>query len=261
MKRGFFMEITPYYQKSIECLHCKKQFKTTKVRSKFVKVDSYTSDFQPIYQNKEINPLLYNIFVCNHCGFSFTEEFSKYFAPGMNDEIQKKIANKWVPRSYGNERSIDDGINTYKLGIFCGTIKKEKSINIAGLALRTAWLYRLQQKHADERRFIGIARDRYADSYSSGDFSGTQMSETRVLYLIAELSRRIGDVEYAIRYFSKVIEKQSTSLEPKIVEMAKDRWQEIRDNKNKSASAYLCPDRQMGREGILSTPHPVATDA
>lgn len=229
------MEISPYYQKSIECLHCKKHFKTTKVRSKFVKVESYASDFQPNYQNKEINPLLYNIFVCDHCGFSSTEEFSKYFAPGVKDEIQEKIANKWVPRSYGNERSINDGIITYKLGIFCGTIKKEKFICIAGLALRTAWLYRIQHKYADERRFMEIARDRYNDSYSSGDYSGTQMSETRVLYLIAELSRRLGDVEYATRYFSKVIEKQSTSLEPKIVEMAKERWQEIREQKEKEA--------------------------
>ncbi|MDI2586483.1 DUF2225 domain-containing protein [Psychrobacillus sp. NEAU-3TGS] len=229
------MEISPYYQKSIECLHCKKQFITTKVRSKFVKVESYASDFQPIYQNKEVNPLLYNIFVCEHCGASFTEEFSKYFAPGIKDEIQEKIANKWVPRSYGNERSIELGINTYKLGIIFGTIKKEKFINIAGLALRTAWLYRLQQKQTDELRFIEIARDRYVDSYSFGDYSGTQMSETKVLYLIAELSRRIGDVEYATRYFSKVIEKQSTSFEPKIVEMAKERWQEIREQKEKEA--------------------------
>lgn len=229
------MEISPYYQKSIECLHCKKQFKTTKVRSKFVKVESYTSDFQPIYQNKEVNPLLYNIFVCEHCGFSFTEEFSKYFAPGMKDEIQEKIANKWIPRSYGEERSIEEGILTYKLSIFCGTIKKEKFINIAGLALRTAWLYRLQQKHKEEQRFLEIARDRYENSYINGDFSGTQMSETRVLYLIAELSRRIGDVDYATRYFSKVIEKQSTSFEPKIVEMAKERWQEIRESKEKEA--------------------------
>ena len=32
-------------------------------------------------------------------------------------------------------------------------------------------------------------------SYSNGDYSGTQMSETKILYLIGELSRRIGDVE------------------------------------------------------------------
>ena len=80
-----------------------------------------------------------------------------------------------------------------------------------------------------------IARDRYADSYSNDDYNGTQMSETRMLYLIAELSRKIGDIEYATRYFSKVIEKQTTSIEPTIIEMAKERWQEIRAQKEKEA--------------------------
>ncbi|TQR18377.1 DUF2225 domain-containing protein [Psychrobacillus vulpis] len=229
------MEISPYYQKSIECLHCKKKFITTKVRTKYIKVEKHDTDFQPIYQNKEVNPLLYNMFVCEHCGFSFTEEFTKYFAPGVKETIEEQVASKWISRSFGNERSIQEGIITYKLGIHCGTLKKEKFVNIAGLALRTAWLYRLQNKEVEEKRFMEIARDRYADSYSNDDYSGTQMSETRMLYLIAELSRRIGDIEYATRYFSKVIEKQNTSLEPKVVEMAKERWQEIRENKEKEA--------------------------
>jgi len=229
------MELTPYYQKEIECLHCKKKFKTTKVRSKFIKVESHHTDFQPIYENKEINPLLYNIFVCEHCGFSFTDEFSKYFAPGVKEIIQEQIASKWAPRTFGNERTIEEGIMTYKLGILSGTLKKEKFVNMAGLALRTAWLYRLQDKQAEEIRFLEIARNRYAESYSNDDYNGTQMSESRMLYLIAELSRKIGDIEYATRYFSKVIEKQSSSLEPTITEMAKDRWHEIRVQKEKEA--------------------------
>lgn len=229
------MELSPYYQKDIECLNCKKKFKTTKVRSKFVKVASHESDFQPIYQNTEVNPLLYNIFVCEHCGFSFSEEFTKYFAPGIKETIQEEVTSKWVPHSLGNERSIQEGIMAYKLGIHCGALKKEKFINIAGLALRTAWLYRNQNIKDQEIRFMEIARDRYMDSYSNEDYSGTQMSEIRVLYLIAELSRRIGDMEFATRYFSKVIEKQSTSIEPKVIEMAKERWQEIRESKEKEA--------------------------
>ena len=44
------------------------------------------------------------------------------------------------------------------------------------------------------------------DSYSEGDYSGTQMSETRVLYMIAELSWKIGDKDEAMRGFSRVIE-------------------------------------------------------
>lgn len=229
------MELTPYYQKDIECLHCKQKFKTTKVRSKFIKVESHHTDFQPIYENKEINPLLYNIFVCEHCGFSFTDDFTKYFAPGVKEIIQKQISSKWAPRTYGNERSIEEGIMTYKLGILSGTLKKEKFVNMAGLALRTAWLYRLQDKQEEEIRFLEMARNRYAESYANDDYNGTQMSESRMLYLIAELSRKIGDIEYATRYFSKVIEKQNSSLEPTIVEMAKDRWQEIRAQKEKEA--------------------------
>lgn len=229
------MELTPYYQKDIECLHCKQKFKTTKVRSKFIKVESHHTDFQPIYENKEINPLLYNIFVCEHCGFSFTDDFTKYFAPGVKEIIQEQISSKWAPRTYGNERSIEEGIMTYKLGILSGTLKKEKFVNMAGLALRTAWLYRLQDKQQEEIRFLEMARNRYAESYSNDDYNGTQMSESRMLYLIAELSRKIGDIEYATRYFSKVIEKQNSSLEPTIVEMAKDRWQEIRAQKEKEA--------------------------
>ncbi|MEK3976009.1 DUF2225 domain-containing protein [Psychrobacillus sp. FSL K6-1267] len=222
------MEIPPYYQKDIECLHCKNKFKSTKIRSKFIKVESHETDFQPIYQNKDINPLLYNVFVCEHCGFSFTDDFTKYFAPGLKEIIKEKISTNWIPRSYGDVRTIQDGITTYKLGILCGTLKKEKFVSIAGLALRTAWLYRIMENKEDENRFLEIARDRYSDSYSSEDYNGTQMSETRIIYMIAELSRRIGDRELATRYFSKVIEKQSTSIEPKLIEMAKERWQEMR---------------------------------
>jgi len=131
--------------------------------------------------------------------------------------------------------SIEEGIMTYKLGILSGTLKKEKFVNMAGLALRTAWLYRLQDKQEEEIRFLEMARNRYAESYSNDDYNGTQMSESRMLYLIAELSRKIGDIEYATRYFSKVIEKQNSSLEPTIVEMAKDRWHEIRAQKEKEA--------------------------
>ena len=222
------MEILPYYQKEVECIHCKQKFKTTKIRSKFIKVKTHDTDFQPIYQNNEINPLLYNVFVCEHCGFSFTDDFSKYFAPNVKEAIQQNITKQWKSRSYGGERTVHDGITAYKLGILCASLKKEKCVSIAGLALRVAWLNRSLGSADEEKRFIEIARDRYVDSYSNEDYKGTQMSEIRILYLIAELSRRIGERDMATRYFSRVLEKQSSSIEPKLIEMAKERWQEMR---------------------------------
>ncbi|MCY9546939.1 DUF2225 domain-containing protein [Lysinibacillus xylanilyticus] len=224
------MEISPYYEKNIQCINCKKEFPTLKVRSKFIKVDHTETDFHPIYADG-VNALYYNVFVCEHCGFSFTEDFSKYFAPGTQDEIRTQITEKWIHHDFKGERTVFQAIQAYKLAFLCGTIKKEKFVAIAGLTLRLAWLYRSLKNEGQEKRFMTMARDYYMDSYSTEDYSSTQMSDIRIMYMIAELSRRIGDLENATRFFSKVIEKQSTGGEAKIIDMAKEQWAIIREEK------------------------------
>lgn len=224
------MELSPYYTKSVECLHCRKKFNTTKIRSKFIKLHSQDSDFRPIYAN-EVNPLYYYILVCEHCGFSFTDDFTKYFAPSIKEQIDALITSKWVSRSYGSERTIEEAIAAYKLAYLSGSIKKEKAIAIAGITLRTAWLYRSLGDDEQEMRFLSLSRNLYIESFSQQDYEGTQMSEERIMYMIAELSRRLGDLEEATRYFSRVIEKQKTSIEPKVIEMAKEQWRLIREQK------------------------------
>lgn len=225
------MEITPFYDKKTKCISCDNHFTTTKIRSRFVRVSSTDSDFRPVYTDDEVNPIYYNVSVCPSCGFAFTDDTSPYFPPGAKDTIHKNVTEKWNARSFGSIRTIDEAIETYKLAYLSGTLKKEKPIAMAGITLRIAWLYRCKEDLDEEMRFLTIARNMYANSYTEGDYVGTQMSETRVLYVIAELSRRIGDNEEAIRSFSRVIEQQRTSLEPKIVEMAKERWQEMREEK------------------------------
>lgn len=225
------MEISPAYLKKMECINCKEKFTTTKIRSRFVRVTNHDPDFKPVYADKAVNPLLYNVAVCPHCGFSYTDDFSTYFAPGVKNEITNTITSLWSGRSFGDERSIDEAIETYKLAYLSASVKKEKSLTMAGITLRIAWLYNDLQEYDTEKRFRAIARDLYTEAYSEGDHVGTQMSETRVLYMIAELSHQIGDVEGATRNFSRVIESQRTSTEPHIIDMAKERWQEIRDSK------------------------------
>lgn len=233
MKEVYIMEISPYYEKKIQCLNCKKEFPTLKVRSKFIKVDHTETDFQPIYAD-DVNALYYNVFVCEHCGFSFTEDFTKYFAPGVQDELKKQITEKWVHHDFKGERTVFQAIQAYKLAFLCATIKKEKFVATAGLTLRLAWLYRSLKNEGQEQRFMKMSRDLYMDSYSNEDYSATQMSDVRIMYMIAELSRRIGDIENATRFFSKVIEKQSLGGEAKIIDMAKEQWTLIREEKEKS---------------------------
>lgn len=221
------MEVSPYYEKQIDCINCKKKFKTMKVRSKMLKISATESDFRPIYDN-DVNGYFYNVFVCEHCGFAFTEDFTKYFMPGTAELIEQQITARWVHHDFSGERTPAQALQAYQLAIVSGQIKKEKHVSLAGLALRCAWIYRTLEQTNAEQRFLRLARDQYAESFTTGDFSGTSMSEVRIAYLAAELSRRLNERETAIRYFSTVIEQQSTANDPKIIEMAKEAWNEMR---------------------------------
>lgn len=222
-------QLEPLYDKKYKCSMCEQPFTTKKVRSRFVKVLRYDTDFAPLYAEEFENPNLYYVNVCPTCGFSFTDEFSSYFPPGSQNAISEKICSQWVPRDFSKMRTIQEAMNTYKLGAYCSTLKKEKHVVTAGLYIRLAWLYRLLENEAQEIRFLKLALAEYTESYSKGDYRGTQVSELRLMYLIAELSRRTGNSQDSIRFLSKVIEKQRQSVEPQIIQMAKDRWQEMRE--------------------------------
>ena len=222
-------EIQPLFDRSMECLLCKQTSTTKKIRSRFIKVAEYDTDFCPKYEEGSVNALYYNIFVCPHCGFAYSKDFSKYFAPGTKELIIEKICSNWVSHSFSEERTIDDAIQTYKLASYSATLKKEKHITIAGIYMRIAWLYRIKQDKEQEIRFMKLARHEYDESFSIGDYSGTQVSEIRILYLAGELSRRIGDNQKAMKYFSSVLEKQKSAVETSIIQMARDRWAEIKE--------------------------------
>lgn len=228
-------ELLPLYDKKYECLLCKKSFTSKKVRSRFVKVTHYDSDFCPTYSSGEANPLLYYVKVCPHCGFSFSEDFQPYFAPGTKEMIIEKVSSQWVPQDFGGDRTVQLALQTYKLAAYCGTLKKEKHINISGLYMRLSWLYRTLENKEQERRFTNLALQEYLDSYMTDDYKGTQVTEVRMLYLIGELSRRTDNIEQAVKYFSKVIEKQKSTTEATTVEMAKERWYEIREMQKEQA--------------------------
>ncbi|MEC0296817.1 MULTISPECIES: DUF2225 domain-containing protein [Peribacillus] len=55
----------------MECLLCKQKSTTKKVRSRFVKVAIYDTDFCPIHADSAVNSLYYNIFLCLTAAFLF----------------------------------------------------------------------------------------------------------------------------------------------------------------------------------------------
>lgn len=221
--------LMPLYDKKETCPICDHSFTTKKVRSRFIKLDYTDSDFCPYYKDEEISPLLYYVRVCPNCGYSFTESFTDYFPNGTKEAIQQEITSKWVPHDFSQERTLKEAIQTYKLALLSGKLKKERAIVLAGLLIRIAWLYRKLGNQKEEQRFLKMAYDEYKQAYSEGNYSSSEMTDIRLLYLLGELNRRLDNEKEAVFYFSKVIDKKSSTIEQKIVDMAREQWYVIRE--------------------------------
>ncbi|WP_445492345.1 DUF2225 domain-containing protein [Niallia sp. 03133] len=219
--------IDPLYDKKCTCPLCNTSFTTKKIRLRFIKMTNLDTDFFPTYADH--NPLLYYINVCPDCGFSFHEKTSSSLSLNEKMLLIEKVCSRWIPRSFGSIRTVKDALITYKLAAYCALLRKERHIIIAGMYIRIAWLYRSQKKRKQEKRFMKLALKEYEASYMTGDFKGTKVTELQTMYLIGELFRRMGQINEATKYFSRVIEKQSKTTETNIIQLAKDGWHKIRE--------------------------------
>lgn len=223
--------IEAFYEKKLTCIYCAKPFITLKVRSRFSIPYQLDSDFCPNFRAGNYNPHFYFVNVCPECGFAFSEEFSDIFPKGTKEIIHKQITGHWTKRDFGQVRDIQQALEAYKLAILAGSLKKEKNAVLAGLCLRLAWLYRSEDNSEQEKRFLGMALKAYEESFVLSDFKGTSMSELQVLFMIGELSRRMGQYSKAVAYFAKVVQHKDAKDKPKIVNMAREQWRVTMEDK------------------------------
>lgn len=224
--------LTPFYDKKETCLLCSKEFTTKKIRSKFVKVEETDSDFFVETVSQKLNPVLYYIAVCPNCGYSFNEHSSNFFPPLVKEQIKKEIGSRWKFKKLSEERTITHSIISYKIAIYIGHLKKERAIVMAGMCIRLAWLYRMLQNIENEVRFLRLSLEFYQESFAIGDYQRMNFSEMKLLYIIGELYRRIGDNSQAIKFFSKVTTHPNGKYETVIKEKAREQWYLIREKRN-----------------------------
>lgn len=217
------------YDKKLTCPMCTHSFTSKKLRSRAIRIEKIYNDFYTEYKDPQTNPTLYEVFVCDKCGYAYTEQFNKRIKEEIKAKFKKKVSVNWKPRSYSDERTYEEAIVTYKLSLISGKITEQLPIIMGGLCLRLSWLYRYLENESDEMKFKKHALKYYEVSYLEGDFKQTGMSEVRLLFLLGELSRQLDQTEIAVKYFSEIIQHKERYLEPKIVELAREQWQKTRD--------------------------------
>jgi uncharacterized protein (DUF2225 family) len=217
----------PLYQVKVKCPVCGASFNTSRVRSKSCIVEGRDTDFCVYY--KEYNPIYYEVAVCKHCGYADMYSRLNEIDPEDAGTVREKIEGKWNGRDFGGERTIEDALDSYKLALLCSQLRKGNPAGaVASICMRLAWLYRMKGDTKEEKRFLAHALEQYMELYDRGR-TPEKMDEITLVYIIGELSRRLGKGKDAVVWFNRVVSHEMSKQKPLIVRMAREQWLLIRN--------------------------------
>lgn len=213
------------YNKELICPVCSEKVTVTKVKTKGVKVDRRETDFCVLYEG--INPLFYDAWVCESCGYAAQSDKFPDISPKEADILLKKITPKWKKRSFEGERTVEAAIEAFKLVLLNNQLRDVKASEMAKVCMRIAWLYRIKQD-AKELDFIKFACTYYTETYENENFPVDKLDESTCIYMIGELHRRAGNNEDAVKWLSRLISSPEGRKNPALIESAREQYQLIK---------------------------------
>ena len=207
-------------EKSVRCTVCDKVFKTKMIKNGRVKRLEPDFDLRPRFMY--IDTLKYDVASCPNCGYTAMNRYFEHLSSVQIKLIKEKICANFKPT--GEEPAVydyDTAINRYKLALFNTLVKKGKASEKAYTCLKISWLYRgklegMDEKDASleqERRecleqqeaFYNQAYEGFLKAVSTEMFPMCGMDEITMMYLIADLCRRIGHFDESKRWISSVL--------------------------------------------------------
>ncbi|HYE09748.1 MAG TPA: DUF2225 domain-containing protein [Patescibacteria group bacterium] len=218
------------YEKSIKCPICNNSFSTKRLRASACRVEKRDEDFCTFY--KGYNPMHYEVLVCPHCGYAASENSFDNLSTNEKNAIKEILSGKVINRSFCDERTINDALDSFKLALFIAEARSAKDSIIAGLSLKLSWIYR-EMKDEKESDFLQHALKYYKQAYDKEDLPLGNLDEISVQYLIGELSRRLSNLNDAIFWFNKAVSNPERKKNPRIEKMAREQWMVIKEQNRK----------------------------
>ncbi|HOK87799.1 MAG TPA: DUF2225 domain-containing protein [Fervidobacterium sp.] len=214
------------WDKKYKCPVCGASVGTKKVFTGKVRIKSYEADLKPVYEG--INPLLYSVIVCESCYYSALEsDFETQISPIFREEIRKVQDEIKIPEmvSFSQERDHKVAIIAYALASLFYKVKNQPC-RTAEMYLRMGWLYREINDEDNENKALAKALSNFEECYLNTYVESDK--EPMILFYLAELSRRFGKREDAMRWFSTLVSKYKSATSF-YVKAGKERWQELRE--------------------------------
>lgn len=219
------MEVEPLFTVKVGCPYCEQVFVTSRVRPRFKKPSRIDSDFCTHYDEGKVNPDYYVVRVCPSCGCASTENSLKHWYEPQRKKFEARIANQWKNRDYGGERTWEDALATYQLALLTAQTIGESHRVVAGLLHHIAWLYRYRNDVVEERRYMQYALDAYVAVLEQ---EWRDQNDARLIFIIGELYRRLGEFNEAVKCFSKIVHDKRI-MDAAMIRAAREQWTLIRE--------------------------------
>lgn len=115
------------------------------------------------------------------------------------------------------------------MALLTGMVLDYSKLELGNICLSIGWLYRLKEEKNEEQRFLRLARDRFIEAYNTESLTDGNMDDSKLSYLVGELSRRINDKEEALKWFNTCLQLASTKMNPAINELAREQWRKVKE--------------------------------
>lgn len=217
------------------CPICDQNFKQAKVNWSRLQVESHDTDFYTRYHN--FSPYPYTVWVCSNCGYAAPLQAFREITALERQAIKEGFAGRRPKDDFSGLRDLDLAVKAFKLALYTTRYRLPRygaDLINGALWLRLAWLYRENDRPAEEMSCLREATEAYIAAYQGDvDLTGG-MSRLKLKYLIGELKRRTGDLEDSRRWFSRVVGHPELSSEPAVAKLARQQWQLLRDQMGSS---------------------------
>ena len=227
------------FDKSYTCPVCDHEFKSKIVRTGKVRLAGADSDLRPRYMG--VDSLKYDAILCPKCGYAALNRYFNFVMSSQAKNIKEKISSSfhYQPES-GKIYTYDDALMRHKMALLNTVVKNGKNSEKAYTCLKMAWLYRSKREQlmqgdykkeevaeliAEEKELLTNAFEGFEAAFGKEDFPMCGMDQYTMMYLLAELARRIGRTDEAKRYVSKVL--VARDAQPRIKNKAFDRKEKL----------------------------------
>ena len=209
------------FDKEYECPFCEKIFISKRVKTSKIRVKSVDSDFCTFYRGE--NPMYYTILVCSHCGYTYNESSINVHESKKN-EIQQYLKENPVKFNFGGYRNHFLAMLLLDRIFELGQILKERYVLLANYKLQLAWIYRMLKEEKPEKKCMEEALHYYNEAYEKDPHL---VDLAKILYILGELYRRLGDEKKAVQYYSRIVNDKKIN-DRAIIRKAREQWQNLR---------------------------------